>query len=54
MLIDRPPITQGWQLLAMLALGCVVVAMVHRLVKRRIAEKRRQQAVVGSAAADRN
>lgn len=39
--VDRPPITEGWQLLVLLAAGCVVVAVVHRLVKRRVAASRR-------------
>lgn len=41
MLIDRPPITEGWHLLVMLALGIVVVAWVHRIVRRRVADARR-------------
>lgn len=41
MLIDRPPITAGWHLLLMLALGIVVVAIIHRYVKRRVGEARR-------------
>lgn len=45
MLIDRPPITEGWHLIAMLIIGCIVVAMVHRAVKRRIAMNRRQHQV---------
>lgn len=38
MLIDRPPITEGWQLLLMLALGVVVVGLLHRFVRRRVAQ----------------
>lgn len=37
MLIDRPPLTEGWHLVVMLVLGCVVVGIVHRYVKRRVA-----------------
>ena len=44
MLIDRPPITEGWHLLVMLAAGVVVVAILHRLVRRRVAEAKRARA----------
>jgi hypothetical protein len=41
MLIDRPPITEGWHLLLMLAVGVVAVAVIHRVVRRRVAAARR-------------
>lgn len=41
-LTDRPPITEGWHLLLMLAVGVAVVALVHRRVKRQVALLRRR------------
>lgn len=43
MLIDRPPLTEGWHLVVMLIIGVIVVALVHRSVKRRVAEASRTQ-----------
>lgn len=36
-LIDRPPLTEGWQLVLMIAVGVIVVAIVHRIVRRKVA-----------------
>lgn len=36
-LIDRPPINEGWHLLVLLAAGVVVVAILHRHVRRQVA-----------------
>jgi hypothetical protein len=42
MLIYRPPLTEGWHLIAMLLLGVAVVFVIHRFVRRRAAELRRR------------
>jgi hypothetical protein len=42
MLIYRPPLTEGWHLVAMLLVGVAVVFVIHRLVRRRAAELRRR------------
>jgi hypothetical protein len=36
-LVDRPPMTEGWHLVVMIAVGAVVVALVHRIVRRKVA-----------------
>jgi len=43
MLIDRPPITEGWHLLLLLAVGALVVAALHRHVTRRVDRARREE-----------
>ena len=43
MLIDRPPLTEGWHLIAMLIIGTIVVGIIHRMVKRKLALKHRQE-----------
>ena len=43
MLIDRPPLTEGWHLLVMLIVGVIVVSLIHRLVKRRVAQENRKR-----------
>ena len=40
-LIDRPPLSEGWHLVATIAVGVVVVALLHREVKRRVARAKR-------------
>lgn len=40
-LIDRPPITEGWHLLVLLGAGVVVVALLHRQIRLRIARAAR-------------
>lgn len=41
MLIDRPPITEGWHLLLMLGVGVIIVAVLHRAVRHRLARAAR-------------
>ena len=41
-LVDRPPLTEGWHLVVLLAAGVVVVALLHRRVKRQVAQMKRR------------
>lgn len=43
-IVDRPPVTEGWQLLVMLAIGVAIVGFVHRLVRQRVAITMRKHA----------
>ncbi len=36
-LIDRPPLTEGWQLVLMIVAGVVAVAIVDRVVRWKVA-----------------
>ena len=36
-LIDRPPLTEGWQLVLMIVAGVVAVAILHRVVRSKVA-----------------
>jgi hypothetical protein len=42
-LVYRPPLTEGWHLLVLLVIGVVVVAVVHRIVRRRVADLHRDE-----------
>ncbi len=41
-LIDRLPITQGWHLVVLIVGGAVVVGIIHRYIRRRVARMQRE------------